>query len=99
MSAPVTKEQKIFQGKEALQKVGVEMAMIIEGEDTGLLPLNSYLMDLEDYFRSDTPSEITSGLAQARGWMDLILDGTGKFSAQSIHQFHQCPSAHGGQSF
>ena len=89
MSAPVTKEQKISQGKEVLQKVGVEMAMIIEGEDTGLLPLNSYLMDLEDFFRSDTPSEITSGLAQARGWMDLILDGTGKFTAQSIHQFHQ----------
>jgi len=89
MSAPVTKDQKISLGKEVLQRVGVEMAMIIEGEDTGLLPLNSYLMDLEDYFSSDTPSEITHGLLQARGWMDLILDGTGKFTALSIQQFHQ----------
>ena len=40
-------------------------------------------MDLED-IGDETPGEISYGIAVARGWLNAILDGNGKFSSESI---------------
>ncbi|MCE9543626.1 MAG: chemotaxis protein CheA [Verrucomicrobia bacterium] len=72
-----------------LGKIALEMAFILPDQDTGLLPLNSLLMDLEELTGKETPRGLVSALSVARGWMDLILDGTGKFTPDSISNFNQ----------
>jgi two-component system chemotaxis sensor kinase CheA len=72
-----------------LGKIALEMAFILPDQDTGLLPLNSLLMDLEELTGKETPRALASALSVARGWMDLILDGTGKFTPDSISNFNQ----------
>ena len=72
-----------------LGKIALEMAFITPDEDAGLLPLNSLLMDLEELTGKETPPRLVSALSAARGWMDLILDGTGKFTTDSISKFNQ----------
>jgi len=62
----------------------MELAFVSPDQDTGLLPINSILMDLEDAVQQDAPSEMTSAVTVAKSWVDQILDGSGKFSAKSI---------------
>jgi len=62
----------------------MELAFVTPDQDTGLLPINSILMDLEDAVQQATPREVTSAVAVAKVWMDRILDGTGKFSTETI---------------
>jgi two-component system chemotaxis sensor kinase CheA len=62
----------------------MELAFVTPDQDTGLLPINSILMDLEDAVQEDAPREVTSAVGVAKVWMDKILDGPGKFSAEVI---------------
>jgi two-component system chemotaxis sensor kinase CheA len=68
-------------------KLAVELAFVMPDQDSGLLPINSILMDLEDELHQDAPTELVSGVAVAKGWLDKIFDGNGKFSAQTITNF------------
>lgn len=54
------------------------------GRDTGLLPINSLLMDFEELPREHTPQAYASGLGALRALLDYLLDGPGKFDADSI---------------
>ena len=74
---------------DCLGKIALEMAFIMPDQDMGLLPLNSLLMDLEELTGKETPPRLVSALSAARGWMDMILDGTGKFTTESINNFNQ----------
>jgi two-component system chemotaxis sensor kinase CheA len=67
-----------------LAQVGEELAFVEAGKDTGLLPVNSLLMDLEELPRDDAPANLATGLAAARALLDQILDGPGIFSGDSI---------------
>ena len=67
---------------------GLELAFVNPDQDTGLLPINSFIMDLED-IGDETPSELSYGIAVARGWLNGILDGNGKFSSESILQLNE----------
>jgi len=69
---------------ELLGQLAMELAFVAPDQDTGLLPINSILMDLEDALTQDAPSEVTVGVLAAKGWMDQTLDGNGKFSAETI---------------
>ena len=62
----------------------MELAFVAPDQDTGLLPINSILMDLEDSLPQETPAEVTTGVSVARGWLDQIFDGNGKFSVEII---------------
>ena len=62
----------------------MELAFVAPDQDTGLLPINSILMDLEDSLPQETPAEVTTGISVARGWLDQIFDGNGKFSTDII---------------
>ena len=54
--------------------------------DTGLLALNGYLMDLEDMTGTGSSRAWAGGVTVVRRWIDEILDGTGKFSMESIER-------------
>jgi len=69
---------------ELLGRLGLELAFVEPGHDTGLLPINGFVMDLEELAQGDAPPGVRSGLGTARRWLDAILDGTGKFTAESI---------------
>ncbi len=67
-----------------LTQMGEELAFVEAGHDTGLLPLNSLLMDFEELPRDDAPAVLPRGLAAARALLDRILDGSGTFASASI---------------
>ena len=53
---------------ELLGQLAMELAFVVPDHDTGLLPINSLLMELEDVLTPDTPSEDTAGVSAARAW-------------------------------
>jgi two-component system chemotaxis sensor kinase CheA len=81
----------LVQAAEILARVGEELAFVEAGRDTGLLPINSLVIDFEELPRRDAPAIFASGLAAVRTLLDQILDGTGIFSVESIlflNQWH-----------
>jgi two-component system chemotaxis sensor kinase CheA len=64
--------------------VGEELAFVEAGRDTGLLPINSLVMDFEELPREGAPAVLAAGLVAARVLLDQILDGTGKFTDESF---------------
>jgi hypothetical protein len=71
-----------------LGKIGEELAFVTSGEDNGLLPINHFLLDLEELRWAELPEAWTVGLRVARGWIDEILDGPGLFSENSIRRLN-----------
>ncbi len=67
-----------------LDQLGEELAFTMAGEDTGLLAINRCVMDMEDASLPDDPPQLTAGLGAARQWIDLTLDGSAKFSDETI---------------
>ena len=67
-----------------LDRLGEELAFTIAGEDTGLLAINRCVMDMEDASLPDDPPQLTAGLRAVRQWIDLTLDGSAKFSDETI---------------
>ena len=73
---------------EIVGKMGFELAFVEEGRDSGLLPLNSLLMDLEEFTVPVAPPELVHGIRTARGWLERILDGTGVFGVDDIRNLN-----------
>ena len=69
---------------EILAQIGEELAFVSPDQDSGLLPINRFIMDLEELAGSTAPAPWAAALSMARRWLDGILDGTGKFSDESI---------------
>jgi two-component system, chemotaxis family, sensor kinase CheA len=70
-------------------QLGEELAFVAPDQDTGLLPINRFVMDLEELAETDTPPPLSSGLHVARAWLDQTLDGSGKFTEETIRNFNQ----------
>jgi len=64
--------------------LGEELAFVEPGKDTGLLPVNSLLMDFEELPQDGAPAILATGLTTARKLLDQILDGSGIFTGDSI---------------
>lgn len=73
---------------ELLGRIGEELAFVTSGEDNGLLPINHFLLDLEELPGAEISEAWTVGLRVARGWIDEILDGPGLFSENSIQRLN-----------
>ncbi len=73
---------------EIVGKMGFELAFVEEGRDSGLLPLNSLLMDLEEFTVPVAPPELVQGIGTARGWLERILDGTGMFGVEDLRNLN-----------
>ena len=73
---------------EIIGRLGEELAFVAPDQDTGLLPVNRFVMDLEELAEADVPPLITAGLQVARAWLDQTLDGPGKFTEETIRNFN-----------
>ena len=65
-------------------RFAVELAFVVPGEKTGLLPINSFFMDLEDLLTEDVPEPVSKSIAVGRDWINEIFDGPGTFSEKTI---------------
>jgi two-component system, chemotaxis family, sensor kinase CheA len=74
----------LIRAAEILAQVGEELAFVEADRDTGLLPINSLVMDFEELPREGAPAVLATGLAAVRALLDQILDGPGKFTGESI---------------
>ena len=84
MAAPQDNSPDFVRTAKILAQVGEELAFVEAGRDTGLLPINSLLMDFEELPRDGAPAILATGLAAARTLLDQILDGSGIFTGESI---------------
>ena len=73
---------------EIIGQLGEELAFVAPDQDAGLLPINKFVMDLEELADRDAPASVTAGLKVARVWLDQILDGPGKFTEESIRNLN-----------
>jgi two-component system chemotaxis sensor kinase CheA len=73
---------------ELIAQIGEELAFVAPEQDAGLLPINRFVMDLEEMAEGNFPAAWVAGLKAARGWLDQILDGEGKFTAANIRHFN-----------
>jgi len=51
---------------EIMGRLGEELAFVAPDQDTGLLPINRFVMDLEELAEADVPSPLTAGLQVAQ---------------------------------
>ena len=70
-------------------QLGEELAFVAPDQDSGLLPINRFVMDLEELAEADVPPPLTAGLQVARAWLDHVLDGPGKFTKETIRNFNE----------
>ncbi len=69
--------------------LGEELAFVAPNQDAGILPINRFVMDLEEFRERDVPPSLTAGLKMARAWLNQTLDGPGKFTEETIRNFNQ----------
>jgi len=74
---------------ELLAKIGEELAFVLPEQDAGLLPINRFVMDLEELAAGNVSSGWAAGLKAARCWLDRVLDGEGKFTVENICHFNE----------
>ena len=74
---------------EIIGQLGEELAFVAPDQDTGLLPINRFVMDLEELAEADVPPSLTAGLKAARAWLDQTLDGPGTFTEETIRNFNE----------
>jgi HPt (histidine-containing phosphotransfer) domain-containing protein len=74
---------------EIIGQLGEELAFVAPDQDTGLLPINRFVMDLEELVEADVPPSLTAGLQAARAWLDQTLDGPGTFTEETIRNFNE----------
>jgi two-component system chemotaxis sensor kinase CheA len=81
---------------EILSLLAEELAFVEPGKETGLLPINSLVMDLEELPRETAPAAFGAGIKAIRGLLDQMLDGNGTFNQQAVaflNQWHPWMSA------
>jgi two-component system chemotaxis sensor kinase CheA len=72
---------------EIISQLGEELAFVAPNKDAGLLPVNRFLMDLEE-LAEHVPPAVAAGVKAARGWLDEILDGPAIFTDKSIRDLN-----------
>ena len=72
---------------EIISQLGEELAFVAPNKDAGVLPINRFVMDLEE-LAEPVPPAVAAGLKVAREWLDEILDGPGTFTENSIRDFN-----------
>ena len=73
---------------EIIGQLGEELAFVAPNRDSGLLPINRFIMDLEELAETEVPPSLSAGLQVARVWLDQILDGPGTFTEEFIRDFN-----------
>lgn len=75
---------------EVINSFALELAFAEPGKDTGLLPINNFLLQIEEQCQATgVAPEIAQVLKFARTRLDRLFDTTAKFDAASIEWFGQ----------
>ena len=70
---------------DVINAFSLELAFAEPGKDTGLLPINNFLLQVEEFFQKNpTPPEIANALKLARTAVDKVFDTTAKFDAPTL---------------
>jgi two-component system chemotaxis sensor kinase CheA len=70
---------------ELTRKLAQELRYAEAGKDNGLLPVNSFVGDMEELLgRSEAPNGVVSAIGLAREWIDQIFDTTAIFDEESL---------------
>lgn len=78
----------IAQFAQLTDKIALEMAYLEPGSDSGLLPLNCLLGEMEGLAAdAEMPAPVADGLRQARSWVDRVFETTGVFDPPTIQGF------------
>lgn len=73
-----------------LPRIGLELSIIEPGSDSGLLPLNSFVLELADLVANTAvPAPFRDAAAIARVWIDRVFDTTGTFDEPTIAIFFE----------
>ncbi|MFO1511402.1 MAG: chemotaxis protein CheA [Verrucomicrobiota bacterium] len=68
-----------------VRALALELAFAEPGKDTGLLPINNFLMQLEELLPGQSPPvEVANALQRARVCIDRVFDSTATFEVDSI---------------
>jgi two-component system chemotaxis sensor kinase CheA len=71
-------------------KVALELVYTEPGKDSGLLPLNCLLGELEEFSSKLTlPDVIKQSIARARGWIDRVFESGGLFDAPTLQRLSE----------
>src|SRR5262249_27925950 len=69
----------------------MELAFAQPGSDAGLLPINSFLVEMEELSQSEALEQpLIDGIGIARGIVDEVFSGTANFSAEALAQLNTC---------
>jgi two-component system chemotaxis sensor kinase CheA len=79
----------LLRAAELLAQIGEELAFVVPDGDAGLLPINRFVMDLEEWVAPTAAGPWTAGLKVVRLWLDEILDGSGKFTEDHIRLINE----------
>jgi two-component system chemotaxis sensor kinase CheA len=75
---------------EVINSFALELAFAEPGKDTGLLPINNFLLQIEEQCQATPPPpELAQVVKLARARLDQIFDTTAKFDAVAIEWFAQ----------
>ena len=70
---------------EVVRQLSLELAFAEAGKDTGLLPINSFVMQLEEQLQTQAPpTEISAAVKLAHACVDRVFDTTATFEAASL---------------
>ncbi len=73
-----------------INSFALELAFVEPGKDTGLLPINNFLLQIEEQCQTTPPPpEIATAVKLARAQVDKIFDTTAKFDAATIEWLNQ----------
>ena len=75
---------------EVVNSLALELAFVEPDKDTGLLPINNFLLQIEELCLKNPPApEIVSAVKLARACVDKIFDTSARFDAASIEWLAQ----------
>jgi two-component system chemotaxis sensor kinase CheA len=70
---------------EVINTFALELAFAEPGKDNGLLPINNFLLQIQEQLQATPPPpEITHAVGLARACVDRVFDTTAKFDAAAI---------------
>lgn len=73
--------------KELVEKISLELVFAEAGKDSGLLPINSLLAQVEEIpLAGSGPAPIVEAVQLARKWIDAVLETTALFDAETLNR-------------
>lgn len=70
-----------------VEKLSLELAFTESGKDSGLLPINSFICEIEELLAlANFPSELVAAVGNARAWLNHVFDTTATFDAATIQK-------------